>query len=86
MRYWDSIGNRRKAFIDFARSNNFDPKIAQNWYNNKDKLLGSQVFHFSFLFSFLFINNLIKGCNTSAGILQRKYNKGIPTNVSQHYY
>jgi hypothetical protein len=30
--YWSDLNNRRKMFEDFARDNNFDHLVAENWY------------------------------------------------------
>ncbi len=31
--YWNDINNRRNFFIEFAQKHNFDPLVADNWYN-----------------------------------------------------
>eukprot|EP00026_Physarum_polycephalum_P002930 Phypoly_transcript_02939.p1 GENE.Phypoly_transcript_02939~~Phypoly_transcript_02939.p1 ORF type:complete len:825 (+),score=95.05 Phypoly_transcript_02939:89-2563(+) len=39
--YWSSAENRRKFFVEFAKQNNFDPLLPENWYSvPKQKLKG----------------------------------------------
>ncbi len=42
--YWHDIQNRRNFFIEFAKKHNFDPLVAENWYNyTVDSFLGLKV-------------------------------------------
>ncbi len=36
-KYWKSIDNRRKYFIEFAVQKRFDPLVSSNWENVKLK-------------------------------------------------
>jgi hypothetical protein len=47
-RYWANLQNRRKFFDEFARENNFDPLIPDNWYGiSKRQIKNKQVLLFS---------------------------------------
>lgn len=42
--YWQDLQNRRIFLENYARTNNFDPLISENWYSlTREKLLRSEV-------------------------------------------
>lgn len=41
--HWKSVVNRRNFFLDFARSNQFDPLIASNWFSVIETVKLTQV-------------------------------------------
>ena len=41
--YWDGVQNWHNSFIKFAQRHNFDPLVADNWYNvNMNSFKGIQ--------------------------------------------
>ncbi len=41
--YWNDIKNHRNFFIKFTQRHNFDPLVADNWYNvNMNSFNGAQ--------------------------------------------
>lgn len=43
---WIDLDRRRNLFIEFAKANNFDPKVAENWYN----VTSSKIMEFEVIF------------------------------------
>lgn len=41
--YWRDRANRRQFFLDFARSHNFDPFVAENWKDVSKAAIGKAV-------------------------------------------
>ncbi len=41
--YWNDVKNCRNSFLAFAQNHNFDPLVADNWYNtNMNLFKGTQ--------------------------------------------
>jgi hypothetical protein len=42
--FWDKVENQRKLFENYARDNEFNPLIPDNWYSQpKEKILNYKV-------------------------------------------
>eukprot|EP00026_Physarum_polycephalum_P002403 Phypoly_transcript_02409.p1 GENE.Phypoly_transcript_02409~~Phypoly_transcript_02409.p1 ORF type:complete len:900 (+),score=140.14 Phypoly_transcript_02409:101-2800(+) len=50
--YWTDLNNRRKSFEDFARDNNFDPLVAENWYPIAGERIAESVGSYSLKFHY----------------------------------
>jgi hypothetical protein len=46
LRDWKDPENRRKFFEDFARENNFDPLIPENWQSRYESIISEKVTYF----------------------------------------
>lgn len=54
---WEDIDKCKDFFDNFAKENNFDPNVAENWYSVNFDSIVAQVFFHSFLIFLIIINN-----------------------------
>ena len=60
--YFNDVNVRRESFIQFARANNFDPLVADNWYFSRRKTFLESVFIPLPLCFCLFCFSLLRFC------------------------
>lgn len=52
-RYWSSVANRKKFFLNFAKEKNFDPHVPENWYPWKQKVFEERKVIHPFIYIYI---------------------------------